>query len=86
MKYYGHRALVEITGSCIKKSVCASRNFLQSGKSFSHCRAMMSQSWAFVQEVPKDFQNLKMLMNFGRNTRIWPFLAKFQTKMKQKEL
>ena len=65
MKYYGHRALVEITGSCIKKSVCASRNFLQSGKSFFHCRAMMSRSWAFVQEVPKDFQNLKMLMNFG---------------------
>ena len=52
-----------------KKSVCASRNFLQSGKSFFHCRAMMSRSWAFVQEVPKDFQNLKMLMNFGWNTR-----------------
>ena len=31
-----------------------------------------------------DFQNLKMLITFGQNTQISPFLAKLQTKMKQK--
>ena len=31
-----------------------------------------------------DFQNLKKLITFGQNAQISPFLAKLQTKMKQK--
>ena len=39
-----------------------------------------------IGNTPKkiDFQNLKKLITFGQNTQISPFLAKLQTKMKQK--
>ena len=39
-----------------------------------------------IGNTPKkiDFQNLKKLITFGQNTQISSFLAKLQTKMKQK--
>ena len=39
-----------------------------------------------IGNTPKkiDFQNLKKLITFGQNAQISPFLAKLQTKMKQK--